>query len=221
MAKRSSTYGRRLRSVAVAGLIVGTTGAFFPGRHAAHAAVAPNSCFMPVVTLTSGFPKSSTGSVQETFNLGPAGSLTVNINGNNQVTGLNDSKLASCPTGTFAATASSFSGSIQYTDRDNVTQTCSLDDAEGIDIQSGQTTGNDPNKNRVEFGNGATLVGQVTCSNNATMKFDALIQFIGSGGPGGAAATPELGSGELLATGLVPALGIVLYRRRRQRRADK
>jgi len=33
--------------------------------------------------------------------------------------------------------------------------------------------------------------------------------------------TPELGSGELLAIGLVPCLGIVLYRRRRGRRAGK
>jgi len=40
-------------------------------------------------------------------------------------------------------------------------------------------------------------------------------------GNGNGAATPELGSGELLATGLVPALGIFLYRRRRQRRASK
>lgn len=40
---------------------------------------------------------------------------------------------------------------------------------------------------------------------------------IGSGGGGGGvgAATPELGSGELLATGLVPALAILVYRRRR------
>ncbi len=37
-------------------------------------------------------------------------------------------------------------------------------------------------------------------------------------GPGGGAATPELGSGELLATGLLP-LGIFLYRRRRQQAA--
>ncbi len=220
MAKLSSVHSRRLRSVAAAGLIVGATGAFFPGGHAAHAAVAPNSCFMPVVTLTSGFPASSTGSVQETFNLGAAGSINVTVNGNNQVTGLNDSQLNSCPTGTFAATASSFGGSIKYTDTNNVMQTCTLSDAQGIDIQSGQTIGDDPNKNRVEFGNKATLVGQVACSDNRTMKFDALIQFIGSGAPG-TAATPELGSGELLATGLVPALGIVLYRRRRQRRASK
>lgn len=33
-------------------------------------------------------------------------------------------------------------------------------------------------------------------------------------------ATPELGSGELLATGLVPLALALLYRRRRARRAD-
>jgi len=35
---------------------------------------------------------------------------------------------------------------------------------------------------------------------------------------GGGAATPELGSGELLATGLVPIAAVLLYRRRRARR---
>ncbi len=35
---------------------------------------------------------------------------------------------------------------------------------------------------------------------------------------GGGAATPELGSGELLATGLLPLAGVLLYRRRRARR---
>ncbi len=41
----------------------------------------------------------------------------------------------------------------------------------------------------------------------------------GGGALGGSgAATPELGSGELLATGLLPALALLLYRRRRARR---
>ncbi len=39
-----------------------------------------------------------------------------------------------------------------------------------------------------------------------------------SGGDGGA-ATPELSSGELLATGLLPIVGVLLYRRSRRRRA--
>ncbi len=39
----------------------------------------------------------------------------------------------------------------------------------------------------------------------------------GPGGPGGA-ATPELGSGELLATGLLPIAAVLFYRRRRARR---
>lgn len=44
-----------------------------------------------------------------------------------------------------------------------------------------------------------------------------------SGGPGlggGGSATPELGSGELLATGLLPIGAVLLYRRRRNRRAS-
>ncbi len=43
-----------------------------------------------------------------------------------------------------------------------------------------------------------------------------------STGPGsGGAATPELGSGELLATGLLPIGAVLLYRRRRTRRATR
>ncbi len=41
-----------------------------------------------------------------------------------------------------------------------------------------------------------------------------------NGVPGGGGATPELGSGELLATGLLPIGAILLYRRRRNRRAS-
>ena len=40
----------------------------------------------------------------------------------------------------------------------------------------------------------------------------------GGGGGGGGAATPELGSGELLATALLPIAGVLLYRRSRRRR---
>ncbi len=42
----------------------------------------------------------------------------------------------------------------------------------------------------------------------------------GGGGGGGGTATPELGSGELLATGLLPLCGALLYRRYRRRHAD-
>jgi len=41
---------------------------------------------------------------------------------------------------------------------------------------------------------------------------------VGPGGPGGGAATPELGSGELLATGLLSIGAMLLYRRRRAHR---
>ena len=47
-----------------------------------------------------------------------------------------------------------------------------------------------------------------------------LNQSPNGGGGGGGGATPELGSGELLATGLVPALALLLYRRRRTLRAN-
>ncbi len=40
-------------------------------------------------------------------------------------------------------------------------------------------------------------------------------------GPSCAASTPELGSGELLATGLLPIGAVLLYRRRRTRRATQ
>jgi len=42
-----------------------------------------------------------------------------------------------------------------------------------------------------------------------------------SGGGGGGMATPELGSGELLATGLVPIAGLMLYRRHKTARATR
>jgi hypothetical protein len=41
------------------------------------------------------------------------------------------------------------------------------------------------------------------------------------GGPGSGAATPELGSGELLATGLVPIAALMWYRNRKSRRAQE
>ena len=55
----------------------------------------------------------------------------------------------------------------------------------------------------------------------ATLPPSATPTMVGGGGGalgGSGAATPELGSGELLATGLLPALALLLYRRRRARR---
>ena len=43
----------------------------------------------------------------------------------------------------------------------------------------------------------------------------------GSGGGSGGTDTPELGSGELLATGLATGLAVLLYRRRQARRTDR
>ncbi len=49
--------------------------------------------------------------------------------------------------------------------------------------------------------------------------FVAMGMGTGNGGGGGGAATPELGSGELLATGLLPIAGLLLYRRRKDAQA--
>jgi hypothetical protein len=56
-------------------------------------------------------------------------------------------------------------------------------------------------------------------ADNVLYQSGPFVQPAGGGGPGGGAATPELGSGELLATGLVPLAGILWYRARKSRRA--
>jgi len=239
MARFSSTsrrpFGRRLRSVAVAGLIVGATGAFFPGGHAAHAASphTPTSgndtCFVAVTSLNKDnpFPKSATGSVTEQITFTGFGTITVQINADGSVTGANDHALTgSCPTsGQYNADPSTFTGTITYQDQSGNTRNCVLTDQASV---SNPGLGDDPSANHFTFttpnaaGTGMSeLKGQVGCAaNKPPTPFDALIVFDGLSAQQGA-ATPELGSGELLATGLVPALGIVLYRRRRQRRASK
>jgi hypothetical protein len=238
MAKLSSTsrrpFGRRLRSVAVAGLIVGATGAFFPGGHAAHAAsrsYAPpggnNSCFPPITSLNTKDPipqgPDTSGFVTELIPLGAAGTLSVRINGDGTVQGVNDNSLSQCPGETPTGTsyqATTFGGDgIVFKSINGRFQTCTLTDSftdPSVPIASNQLT---------IANNGSTVTdtldGQLKCTDNVTRTFSALIVVAGSNTTTTTTPTPELGSGELLATGLVPALGIVLYRRRRQRRASK
>jgi len=56
---------------------------------------------------------------------------------------------------------------------------------------------------------------------SATSSAATLTVTGGGSGGGNGAATPELGSGELLATGLLPLGLALLYRRRRARRATR
>jgi len=60
----------------------------------------------------------------------------------------------------------------------------------------------------------------VTCSGTVSYITPTTCTSSG-GGSGSGAATPELGSGELLATGVLPIGAVLLYRRRRARRATQ
>ncbi len=71
--------------------------------------------------------------------------------------------------------------------------------------------------------NGINNQGQIVWFYTDSSNPANIIGFLGtpqsSGGlGGGGAATPELGSGELLATGLLPIGAVLLYRRRRRPR---
>jgi len=76
---------------------------------------------------------------------------------------------------------------------------------------------------------GVTLKGQTYDQSTDTQVQDLIQQgqtllqqsAPGQSGNGGGAATPELGSGELLITGLGPLAVALLYRRRRRRHAAR
>lgn len=226
MARLSSTsrrpFGRRLRSVAVAALIVGATGAFFPGGHSAHAAsMSPQlPCTGTGNTVVN--PAPINGSIGVTINgIGvpnsggtgiTGGSLIVNVDGaggNVTFNGLN----ALASGGSFdqvclndnipGGTATGGTG-LQF-NGNGVSGTCSASDVTAVKLTVLDAFGDDQ-------------IGVVCNVPNVGI---AAITFIATAPGSHVTPTPELGSGELLATGLVPALGIILYRRRRQRRASK
>ncbi len=210
MAKLSSIHGRRLRSVAAMALVVGATGAFTSGHAHAASTVTPapitGSIGVSVGNGTTTVAGNTTG-----------GNLiisvdhgTVNFNGTNgTATGDSFSPVTS-PTfpalvgGTVTSSDLTFSSSLgggTCTTAEIVQADTTLKvNPDGSDTVS--TTCNVP-------GSGKMILTLVVSANGVPVAAPA------------AAATPELGSGELLATGLVPALGIVLFRRRRQRRAAK
>lgn len=222
------TLGRRLRSAAVTALIVGAAGAFFPGGHAAHAASphmpAINQCYAPVTQVNSTRPNAS-GDVKVVFSTFGSG-ITIQFNGTTDgaypVIGLDGTN--GCP-----VSSGVYTGSGTGTDRITYSSggadySCEVTDAR---IGVGPVTVTDPNPmlgSRTLLAGQTLLEGMMRCTRTSgSGSFTAPFSdetYIG-GGSGGPTATPELGSGELLATGLVPALGIVLYRRRRQRRAAK
>jgi len=221
MAKLSSMQNRRLRSVAVAGLVVGVTSAFFPGGHNAHAAsMMPQvSCgagqYQPaniisniaISAVGNGFNSGTTKTTGGTLTLGVGGG-TVVFNGS---TGLGNSTVSfSCRNnGNRFESGGSASGSLTFTNSaSKATITCSDFDPSTL-VVTNEALGSD------------SVSSSCVTSSGDQMTVSISVSATGTTLPTPPAATPELGSGELLATGLIPALGIVLYRRRRQRRAGK
>ncbi len=203
MAKLSSVHGRRLRSVAVAGLIIGATGAFTTGY--AHAAVQPapitGSIAVSVGNGSTVVPGSTTG-----------GTLVINVDGGNITfngstnTASGDSFNSVSGPGLINGTVTSSDLSFTSTNGDG---TCTA-----ADFVAADTTLN------VKSDGSDTV--SATCHTSEGSSMTLTLAVSANGIPVTTpAATPELGSGELLATGLVPALGIILFRRRRQRRAAK
>jgi len=227
MVKLSSVHSRRLRSVAVAGLIVGATGAFFPGGHSAHAAggvfangsgtLCTTGTLPPAPVSAVSGSESGPGSATNVFS---SGKVTLQVDGaslqfdgaNNpglnftQTGSFNDVQATGCNETTTVASDANFSSTLVSSNG----QTCNQ--LESIRFKVTPTAG-------MSMGTTQIFV-TLDCNNGTTMDITGSGTVNAFGQPTGT-ATPELSSGELLATGLLPALGIVLYRRRRQRRAGK
>jgi hypothetical protein len=230
MAKLSSIHGRRLRPVAVAALVVGTTGAFFSGGHEVHAAggvfangsgtICNSGSLSPDPITASSGSESGPGSSTSTFK---SGSASVTIDGATLVfsSQSGSSTLTPIQTGSFKPVTSNGCDEFTQTGSDVIFSSTLLtttglkcDQFRRVEFAVAGT--NDP----IQKPGQTTVVLSVYCSDGTTMQVQG-VGTINGFGDKNAAATPELGSGELLATGLVPALGIILYRRRRQRRAGK
>ncbi len=190
------------RGIVLAGLVAGTSAAFAPSAHAATPTLAPcvSGPLQPsaIKNGNSGVDVFTSGSASVTVN---GATVTFTPNGTN-------SNLTVSQTGTFGKvqavgceTLSNTGGTSNLSD--SASGTCTFTN---YDYQV-NTDGSD------------VLNVLLTCQKTGTMTLTTS-SVIGTG-PASGAATPELGSGELLATGLVPAAGLFLLRRRRQRRAAK
>jgi len=216
MARLSSSsarsLSRRLRSAAVIGLIVGATGAFIPGGHAAHAAGMADVQPSDITSASSSAALRSGsytltfdgGSVTFTFGSTPTQIPTISPAGGPGVTHNQGFQLVAPGNYTESTNpAVLLSGSAFL---DGGTDVCKPTNVNNL-FNVG-SDGSDGFILRLNCGSGGIITVDVLTGN-------------GPANTNTSAATPELGSGELLATGLVPALGLLLYRRRRQRRAGK
>jgi len=215
------SLGRRLRSAAVIGLIVGAAGAFFPGGHAAHAAAMTTVTPAPIVGTIGVTVKNDSNSNTSGGSL-TGGSLTVRVDGSTVTLSGTPSPNGSAMGGGTPGTAPFNPVNAPTIVAGDTTATTGT----GLTFTSAQGNGtcaaSQVTKIRLSVDEDGSDTLTVTCDTKSDQQVTLTLAISASGLPGNTpAATPELGSGELLATGLVPALGIVLYRRRRQRRAAK
>lgn len=225
MKVRTGVY---IRSAAVAAFVVAALGAFAPSAHAAVPRAAAG-CYAAITSVASSLPAGATyggSGVTATFDLGAAGAKTVTVSGDSSgvlpVSGLDGTVSGSACQGNGTWDATSTGGNINYVNAAR-SYTCSLIKARfaasvdaNVDVPA-LTYGGDPFVDSTTLTPGQALFeGLLKCASTVVPISMAVDTFVGVGS-GGATATPELGSGELLATGLVPVLGIWFLRRRRPR----
>jgi len=220
------SLGRRLRGAAVAALIVGAAGAFIPGAHAAHAmSLQPAATTCGAITQALASIPNSTVNGAVTINgflSNPAIVVTYGATNPLPVAGFSG---ASCPTTDGITDLTSLTSStVKYTTADvtNNMYTCNMVLVSRFVVAYSNPVsvpaGDNLLATTVAPGNDLLEVA-LRCSNGTIIT--ETTTFAGGGtNPSGVNNTPELGSGDLLALGLVPVVGLY-FRRRRQRRAGK
>jgi len=203
MVNLSLIPGCRLRSVATAALVVGVMGAFTSGY--AHAAVQPAPITGTVAVTVSGTPPvggTTTG-----------GSLIVSVD-NGTVTF--DGTAGTASGGVFDPVASApalvvgtvTSSNLSFTSA-NGGGTCTTADV----VQADTTL-------KVNADGSDTVSATCNVPGAGQVILTLVVSANGVPTSGGGSPTPELGSGDLLAVGLLP-LGAILYYRRRRAQGAK
>lgn len=215
------SLGRRLRSVAVAALAMGALGVVASPSHVAHAATMVPACTGTVVT-----PAAISGTFGVSATNANTGAPVTGVS----VTGGSATLHVTDPNNSSNSTDVAFVGGVNTVNSGQLTSVCAptfLDTSVTSNSLTftinGAPTMCVPNTAGGTFSvtkKGNTMV-QFTCDAHSDVMVVTLALTGGGTAGNNGTNTPELGSGELLATGLVPALGVFLYRRRRQCRAGK
>lgn len=225
----SRSGGQRWRMLVATGLIVAAAGAVLPGGYTAHAAGAACSIPAPIssgISATVG-PVGSTTNVPVPASSFTAGTLTVGgLAGGGNLSFSGTGPNAGLAQGTFTTPACI--GLYDYFDGSNgtlllssLTLGGSLTATLPTNSALGSASGQSVTCNALDIQEVTLTVGSTGDSANVTCKIqNTVLDFtinLGLGGNGvNNTPTPELGSGELFATGIVPILGIAFLRRRRK-----